>query len=411
VNPKTPSPVADTLRLVVNANEIIQGKADPETLGVSAPKEDELIVDLVEPAPYFPQVLTHSATFPVFSVKTASTHNSSLWVSNGAYVLSDWVPGSVLRLTKNPNYWGRETVKIPRIAYIPVADDSAELRQYEAGQLDITHSVPNGYLANVKTDSQSEIHVAPFLGTAYYALNMHSSFPLKDKNLRQALALAIDRKALQRSVLAFGQKAAYTFVPPGTKNFQPQAVSWQDFSPEDRTAQARRLYQATQYSPTRPLRLRLLINSSPNIKKMAIAVASMWKETLGIECELIDEEYRVFLDSRKDPSRWDVIRLGWTADYNDATNFLDIFRGASANNDSGFKNTHFDDLLNEASLIKDPIQRQKLLQQAESIMLDDYPIIPIYFYSSKRLVKPYVKGTFNNPLNRLLSRNLYFDQS
>ena len=135
----------------------------------------------------------------------------------------------------------------------------------------------------------------------------------------------------------------------------------------------------------------------------------MWKETLGIETELITEEYRVFLDSRKDASRWDVVRLAWTADYNDAGNFLDAFRSTSPNNDSGYANPHYDFILDAAALAADASQRKAKLEEAERILLSDYPIIPIYFYSAKRLVKPYVKGAKPNPLNRLYSKNLYIE--
>jgi oligopeptide transport system substrate-binding protein len=139
---------------------------------------------------------------------------------------------------------------------------------------------------------------------------------------------------------------------------------------------------------------------------VAIAIASMWKETLGIDTELTTEEYRVFLNSRKDTSRWDVVRLAWTADYNDAGNFLDAFRSNSPNNDPGYMNTHYDSLLDSAALTADAIERKEKLEEAERLMLSDYPIIPIYFYSAKRLIKPYVKGAKTNPLNRLYTKNL-----
>jgi oligopeptide transport system substrate-binding protein len=135
----------------------------------------------------------------------------------------------------------------------------------------------------------------------------------------------------------------------------------------------------------------------------------MWKEELGVNSDLIDEEYRVFLDSRKDASRWDVARLSWVADYNDAGNFLDIFRRGSPNNDAGYSNPQFDTLLDGAATTPDPTYRKKLLEKAENLMLSSYPVIPIYFYSSKRLIKPYVKGARSNPLNRLYSKHLFFE--
>jgi len=167
--------------------------------------------------------------------------------------------------------------------------------------------------------------------------------------LRQALAMAIDRKQLVET-LGFGQLGAYGLVPPGTWNYDTQSFPWASENDEERIAQARRLYAQAGFSPAAPLHLRLLFNSSAAIKRTAIAIAAMWKQTLGVDTEFTEEEYRVFLQTRHDKSRWDVVRLGWDADYNDASNFLDIFRAHSPNNDMGYVNPRFDALL-DLSLI------------------------------------------------------------
>jgi oligopeptide transport system substrate-binding protein len=227
--------------------------------------------------------------------------------------------------------------------------------------------------------------------------------------LRQALSMAIDRPTIEKALLYFGQVPAYGFVPPGTANYEPQAWEWKSLPDVERTAQARALFGAAGYSTREPLHLRLLYNSNPALKRLSVAVASMWREVLGIETELIDEENRVFLNSRKDSARWDVARLGWMADYNDAGNFLDIFRSGAANNDAGYTDPQFDSLLDDAEASADPKRRHELLEQAERVMLADYPVIPIYFYSSKRLIKPYVKGARPNPLNRIYSKDLYIE--
>jgi oligopeptide transport system substrate-binding protein len=169
------------------------------------------------------------------------------------------------------------------------------------------------------------------------------------------------------------------------------------------------LYALAGFSARRPLRLRVLFNSNNTIKQVAIAIASMWKQTLGIDTELIDEEYRVFLYSRKDTTKWEVARLGWTADYNDAGNFLDTLRSGSPNNDAQYERQEFDKLLDRAASTGDQSDRRHLLQDAEKAMLSDYPILPIYFFSSKRLIKPYLKGAKVNPLNRLYSKHLVIE--
>jgi oligopeptide transport system substrate-binding protein len=406
VDPKRASPVADTLRPLAGAAEILLGHSPPSSLGVTAARDDLLVVDLERPAPYFPQLLTHSATFPVYSEETAKSHNPNNWVSNGPYVLSNWTPGSNLKLRQNVWYWDRANVRISRVEYIPIPDENAEFRQYRAGQLDITQSVPTSALDSVRSERPNELFVAPFLATAYYALNLHSPYFATNLNLRKALALAIDRKALEATILPFGQRPAYGFVPPGTWNYDPQSWEWSSLSDSERTNEARTLYGLAGFSVQKPLRLRVLLNSNNSIKQVAVAIASMWKQVLGVDTELIDEEYRVFLDSRKDTSRWEVARLGWTADYNDAANFLDTLRSHSANNDARYARKEFDDLLDRAASTVDASDRRHLLQEAERLMLSDYPILPIYFFSSKRLIKPYLTGAKANPLNRLYSKHL-----
>jgi ABC-type oligopeptide transport system substrate-binding subunit len=221
--------------------------------------------------------------------------------------------------------------------------------------------------------------------------------------------MAIDRKALESTILPFGQKPAYGFVPPGTWNYEPQSWEWHNLLDPERIQEARRLYALAGFSARKPLRLRVLLNSNNSIKQVAIAIASMWKETLGVDTELIDEEYRVFLTSRRDTYKWDVARLGWTADYNDAGNFLDTLRTGSPNNDARYERSEFNELLNRGASTIDSRDRRQLLEDAERMMLSDYPILPIYFFSSKRLIKPYVRGADANPLNRLYSKHLVID--
>jgi oligopeptide transport system substrate-binding protein len=217
--------------------------------------------------------------------------------------------------------------------------------------------------------------------------------------------MAIDRRRIV-TALSLGQVSAYGFVPPGTWNYDSQKWDWERLSDSERIAEARRLYSQAGYSISVPLRLRLLLNSNPSIKQTAIMVGAMWKETLGIEAIVTDEEFRVFLQSRHDRQKWDVLRLAWNADYNDATSFLDIFRTKSSNNDTGYANPAFDKLLDDAANTADPAIRRGLLESAERILLADYPGIPLYFLVSKRLVKPYVLGVKPTLLDRLGSKEL-----
>lgn len=408
VDPHTGSPVADALRPVSEASEIIAGHLPPSELGVVANGKDELIVRLARPSPYFLQLLTHTALLPIFSPGAASTHDPRTWVSDGPYILSQWVPGEKLVLRRNPRFWDEASTHINEVEYLITTDENAELRDFLAGDVDITDTVPAPALSWLHRARPTELRINPFLGVAYYAINMHDANLRGGVALRQALAMAINRPMLVSHILKANQEAAFGFVPIGTMNYTSQSWSWRNEASQLQIAEAQRLYKIAGYSPRHPLHLRLLINSNDTIRDAAIATAEMWKSTLGVQTSIVEQEYRVFLQTRRDPSQWDVARLGWTADYDDASDFLDIFRSNSANNDARYENPKFDHLMDLASSTADPLQRRKLLEDAERTMLADYPVIPIYFYVSKRLVKPYILGANPTVLNRVYSRYISF---
>jgi len=405
VDPKTGSPEADNLRVIDGASAILAGKATPETLGVTAPFPNELRVKLQAPAPYFPQLVSYAVTFPTYSETAAKSHDEATWVSNGSYVLKDWTIGTAIQLTRNDFYWDKRHVQIPRVEYQFITDETAEFARYRADEIDMTDVLPANALPSLRAGHSTELVLTPYLATAYYGLNLEDGPTSKNLQLRQALAMAIDRRRLV-DALGFGQTPAYGFLPPGIWNYSPQALPWKDMSDADRIVEAQKLFKTSRPPSATPLTLRLLYNTNPTIKQTAVLVASMWKEVLGVNTVVVEEEYRVFLRSRHDRSRWDVLRLNWSADFNDASNFLEIFRHSSANNDAAYSNANVDRLLEEAEGTADAEHRRALLESAESVVLNDYPIIPLYFSVSRRLVKPYVLGISPSPLNIVPSKSL-----
>jgi ABC-type oligopeptide transport system substrate-binding subunit len=405
LDPKQGSPVSSELRLLKGAAAIISGKLPPTSLGVLAQGSDVLIVNLEQPAPYFPQVLAHSAAFPIYSDLSARSHKANSWVSNGPFILSSWLPGTTIELKRNAAYWDRANVKLDSVDYHIAPDQNSQFAAYRAGQLDMTDTVPSNAIESLRKEHPQELVIAPLLATAYYGLNLEAPQLQGNLKLRKALSMAIDRHRLVAS-LALGQAPAFGLVPPGTWNYDSQQWDWDALSDADRIVEARRLYAEAGFSASTPLRLRLLFNSSPSIKQTAILVAAMWKQALGVDTILTDEEFRVFLESRHDKRKWDVVRLAWTADYNDASSFLDILRANSLNNDTGYSNPLFDKFLDDAANTADASIRRGLLANAERSMLDDYPIIPLYYFVSKRLVKPYVLGVKPNALDRVGSKEL-----
>ncbi len=404
VDPKQHSPLADNLRLIHGAPQIIAGTAAASTLGVSAPADDELVVTLDQPAPYLPGVLAHPVAFPIFSEESARTHDPALLVCNGPYVLSRWQNGAGMRLKKNAAYWDRAHVAIDTVDYRFASDEKSQYAQYRADEIDLTDTVPTSAIADFKNGRSGELVVAPYLATAYYGLNL-TARPFAAEKLRQALAMAIDRKALVAS-FGFGQAPAYGLVPPGVWNYHQQSLEWKDLQDGVRVAQAKRLYAEAGYSSKSPLRLRVLYNSNVMIKRTAIMIAAMWKDSLGIDTELTEQEFGAFMATRRDKAQWDVARLSWIADFNDASNVLDVLRSNSSNNDVGYANASYDASLDRAAQTADPSERRDILEAAEMTALDDYPIIPLYHYVSKRLVKPYVIGVLPTPFDRVPSKAL-----
>ena len=409
LDPKFGAPGADDLRLVAHASAILAGKEPPTALGVAAPSDSVFVVKLDRPALYFPQILAHPTTYPVYLNHAANpgTHNPSTWVSNGPYVLEAWLPTTRADLKANDAYWDRGHVYIERVMYQFVPNEASQYASYRAGELDMTDLVPANALPLLRRQTPSELLITPVLGTAYYGVNI-SSKPFDRGALRQALAMAIDRKRLVES-LGFGQLPAYGFVPPGTTNYTPQEWEWKSISDAEREARAKRLYAQAGFSTKTPLRVRVLFNANEVIRRTAVLIAAMWKQVLGVEVDLTAEEYKVFLQSRHDTSRWDVARLAWNADFNDASNFLDVLRSHSSNNDMSYQNSNFDTELDKAEATVDANQRRAMLEGAEKLMLNDYPIIPLYYYVSKRLVKPYLHGVVPNPLGHVPSKGLTID--
>jgi oligopeptide transport system substrate-binding protein len=226
LDPKQGSPVSGDLRLIAGAVAIISGKLPPSSLGVTAPSDRILIVNLVQPAPYFPQLLAHSATFPVYSDSSARSHEAETWVSNGPFTLSRWRPGTSLELNRNDTYWDHANVKLERVSYQISPDQNSQFAAYRAGQLDITDTVPPNAIASIREERPQELVIAPYLATAYYGLNFASPSLNGNLLLRKALSMAIDRRRLV-AALALGQISAYGFVPPGTWNYDPLRWEWE----------------------------------------------------------------------------------------------------------------------------------------------------------------------------------------
>jgi ABC-type oligopeptide transport system substrate-binding subunit len=407
INPATASGAADLLRAIVNAPAILRGELPPEQLGVRALDDRTVEILLSHPVPYFPDILTNTVASPLHRSSLAADADFSKpggVFTNGPYMLEELTPGANLRLVRNPHYGLAEAHTFDEIRYEFVPDENAEFTRFRAGELDVTNTVPEQRFEELARDPNSGLQHRATLATFYFSFNTDRG-PLKDRPaLREALSLAIDREAITDSVTKAGQVPAYSLVPVGVWNYQPARYDWGSATREDRLAQARELYAASGHSAKHPLKLRLLYNENELVQRVTVAIAAMWKEALGIDVELIQMEFRAYLAARADPAQWDVVRVGWTADYNDASTFLDTMTEDSPQNFGRWSDLRYAELLNAAASESDAAKRRALLQQAEALMLQQYPLMPVYFYVTRRLVQPRIEAPAINPMNRTYSR-------
>lgn len=411
VDPLTASGSAASLAIVKGASEIIAGRKKVTDLGVTAIGDSSVRIELEHPAPFVLQILSQPIAAPAHirgNAKTGVPESADkTLVSNGAYKLVSRITGSFIELVRNPNYWDASKVLIERVRYINSESEATEIREYVAGQMDMTSSIPAPDLDRITQKYRAEIQTAPILGTLYLALDV-SEPPLRDNiELRQALSMAVDRELISKHV-KLGVTPAYTFVAQGISGYKAPAYMWSEWPRERQLAYARTLFAHTGYSDSKPLHITLYFNSGESIQRIMIAIAASWKQNLGVVTNLVSDEFRVFLTGRKDRSRWDVARLGWYADYDDPASFLEVFSKDNSQNDPGYMSSEFNNLIDTARIEPNPDKRILLLQRSEEILLNDYPIIPVYFYTARRLVKPYLGGAAITPLDHTYSKHLYW---
>ncbi|HEX3842761.1 MAG TPA: peptide ABC transporter substrate-binding protein [Steroidobacteraceae bacterium] len=409
VDPATASQYAEVVDVIANAGDIVAGRKHPESLGVSAPNAYTVIVQLSTPAPYLPALLSHPSTCPVDPVALVNDRDAYARPGNlpsdGAFVLAQWVHGSYIYLTRNPHYWNNGATRVAAVKWLILPDEGAELTLYRADQLDVTDVIPKTQYDWIRSHLGDQLHVAPALGIYFYGFNLQSAPFAGDGKLRRALSMAIDRDKLAQLVLRSGELPAYGWIPPGVHDYTPQSPDYRSLTAAQRLAEARKLYAEAGYSATKPLRFELRYNTGEIHNELAVAIASMWQQGLGVQVTLRAEEFRSLL---QDIDRGDVqmFRSSWIGDYNDAYTFAQYFKSDFGINLTHYHNPAYDDLVNRAATELDPAKRRALLEQAEQTMLADQPVIPIYFYVSKHLVKPRVTGWYSNVMNVTYSKDL-----
>ena len=386
---------------------------DFSRVGVATPDALTLRLTLEHPAPYFLSFLSHPAWYPVWLPaleKSGSPYErGGQWTSpgnlvgNGPFVLKEWKRGEVIVVEKSPTYWDAASVRLHAIHFHPAEDREGEERAFRAGQLHITEALPVSKVDTYRKNQPGVLQIGEFLDTYFYRLN--TTRPgLDNVKVRQALALAIDRSALVENITRGGQQPAHSFTPPGVGGYVPPDLLHRD------VAEARRLLAEAGYPGGRGLPpVEIMINSSGNHRAIAEAIQEMWRRDLGVDARVNNMEQSTLLANRRTLD-YTVMRGEWSADYLDPKTFLDVFRSDSNNNHTGWKNAEYDRLLAAADRTAGAADRWQLMQEAEAVLLREMPIIPIYYYTSVRLVSPDVHGWHPTLLDRHPYKNVWLEK-
>ncbi len=411
VDPELSSPYSWFMELmsIENAAAIIAGEKPVDDLGVTAIDDRTLEVRLSAALPYFPQMTTHSTTFPA-PQKVIAQHGDA-WtkpgniVSNGAYVLTEHLPQERSVRERNVMYWDNEHTIVEKVVALVINDENVALTRYLAGELDRTE-VPAGQYPRLQQEYPAQAISFPRLCSYYYTFNLSEDGPeaFKDPRVRQALSLAVDRKIITEKILAGGQPEAYTFAPEATAGFTVPQVEMSAMTQSERDSLARELLAEAGYGPDNPLTFNMIYNTSESHKKIAVALGQMWKQKLGVQTDLGNLEWKVFLETRGNQD-FDLARGAWCGDYNEASTFLDLLQSNSGYNDGKFQNDRVDELLATA---KTADNTTKLYTEVEQILAQESPIIPIYHYAGVYMMDSDVGNwPVNNVEQNWYSKNLY----
>ncbi|MBO0662605.1 peptide ABC transporter substrate-binding protein [Jiella sp. MQZ9-1] len=414
MDPKTASEYAYIQYPIKNAEAINTGKIkDFSQLGVKALDDKTLEITLEHPIPYYRSLLCHFTAYPLPKHLIDKVGDDWVKIGNivtdGPYKPVEWVPGSHVLTAKNPYWPGKDKLDIDGVRFLSMEDNAAGFRRYQAGEIDIMTAYPKDQYTFIQKNLPGQGHFTPFAGLYYYLFNEQKP-PFDDKRVREALSKAIYREVIGPKVLTSGEPAAFGWVPPGMDNYPKEGArfKWAKEPYPQRVKEAKALLKEAGYGPDHPLDVTLSYNTSDNHKRIAIAIAAMWKP-LGVNVKLVNAEVKVHYANLREGD-FQVARAGWLADFNDPINFLDLLKGGNEMNYGKWNNKEYNALLKQASTESDLKKRATLLKQAEQIALDDDAAMPIYFYLSENLVSPKVKGFKDNVFDKHRTRWLSLDK-
>jgi len=416
LDPKTAAGYAYQMYYLKNGQKANAGEVSIEEIGVKAIDDKTLEVILESPTPYFLQLTAFPCYFPVRKdIVEADPEgwalNAETYISNGPFKLTEWTHNDVLKLVKNENYYDAANVKLEEIDYVMIVEGSTAFSAFQSGEVDYTENVPPDQIAQLQAANDTNFKIFPYIGTYFYCFNMNDEL-MKNAKVREALSLAIDREAIVTNVTKGGQKPANGYVAEGIVTSKGE--SFRTFAGDYGVPvkadieKAKQLLSEAGYPDGAGFpELEILYNTNEMHKAIAEAVQEMWKQNLGINVTLRNEEWKVFQENRKN-GNYAVARHAWIGDYADPMTFLEMWVSGAGVNDAKYSNPEYDKLINDSKYVKGE-ERDNILKEAEALLAKDLPIMPIYYYTNPAMMRTTVKDAPKSSLGPVFYRNAYVE--
>jgi oligopeptide transport system substrate-binding protein len=397
LNPKIGASYANNLYCLKNGEEYNTGKiTDSSQVGVKAKNAYTLVVTLKAPCSFFLSLTVNPSLYPV---NKKVVEGAEKWagdpktlIGNGPFKLVNWVHQEKLELVPNQNYWNRKKIKLSKLICYAIEEQSTGLTMYETDQLDLLDELPRQEIQRLEAEKM--LKYSPSIGTYYYLINVKKA-PFNDARVRKALALAIERGQIVKYVTKGGEKVSLSFVPYGVPDAAPDSDFREvggNYHKDGDIEKAKKLLAEAGYSdiskfPT----IQILYNTSETNKQIAEVIQEMWKKHLGINATLTNQEWKAYLTSRKQGD-FQIARSSWFGDYVDPMAFMDLWVSDNGNNYSRWENSEYDKLIDKAKNATNPKLRLQTMHEAEKLLMNEMPIIPIFFYTRPYVMKNWVKG-------------------
>lgn len=384
---------------------------DEKNLAISAPDDHTFVVELSTNCPYFEEICAFPATFPVRQDIVEEygdqwTFDTATYIGNGPFVLTEWQHNGYILMSKNEAYYDADAYTTPQIKFHLMDDTNAQLAGFRNGQIDFIEEVPQDEIQALL--QSGELQVDPYIGT-YYVCFQTQKAPFDNPKVRKAFSLVIDRNYIINQVTGRGEVAATGFVPAGIYDADPagpdfRTVGGEYYAVDDegyqaRCDEARQLLAEAGYPNGEGFPVvEYLYNTNDNHKAIGEALQNMWQTELGVTVSLNNQDWAVFLDTRKNGD-YSIARNGWIADYNDPMSFIDMWMTGGGNNDAQYSNPEYDRLVKAAKSTDVAADRMNYMHQAEDILIgEDSVLAPIYFYVNTKMVAPGLEGIYYTPL-------------